>query len=145
MAANLGWAEGSSFCIVVVREQKQRARLIQDNTWGYRVGRQIRRFGLQTGRSARVECRPSNSTIWGADRQDNYWECRPSNSTNWSADRRIQRFRVQTVQFNDWECRPSNSTIWSANRQIRRFRLQTVRCAHVECTPSNSMIWNADR
>ena len=29
--------------------------------------------------SMRVECRPSNSMSWSADRQYDYWECRPSN------------------------------------------------------------------
>ena len=49
-------------------------------------------FGLQTVRCAHVECRPSNSTIWIADRQ-------------------IQRFGVQTFKFNDMEGRPSNVQI----------------------------------
>ena len=78
MAANIDCAEESSFFIVIVREQKQKARLMQDFTFAYRADRQSRRFRLQTGRNARVECRPSNSTVWGADHQYNDWKWQAS-------------------------------------------------------------------
>ena len=74
MAANIDCAEESSFFTVIVREQKQKARLMQAFTFAYRADRQSRRFRLQTGRNARVECRPSNSTVWGADHQYNDWK-----------------------------------------------------------------------
>ena len=55
------------------------------------------------------ECRPSNSTIWSADR---------SNSTIWFSDRQIRGFGVQTITFDDFECPPSNSMIGSADLQL---------------------------
>ena len=48
-------------------------------------------------------------------RKHNNLECRPSNSMIWSADRQIRRFGVPTVRFNNLECRPSNSTIEGAD------------------------------
>ena len=79
MAANFNRAEGSFLFTVIVREQKQKARLMQDFTFAYRADRQSRRFRLQTGRNARVEHRPSNSTVWGADHQYNDWKRQASN------------------------------------------------------------------
>jgi hypothetical protein len=39
MAANIDCAEESSFFTVIVREQKQKARLMQDFTFAYRADR----------------------------------------------------------------------------------------------------------
>ena len=40
--------------------------------------------------------------------------CRPSDTPMWSADRQIRRFGVQIILFNYWECRPSNCTAVAA-------------------------------
>ena len=80
MPAKLLPPDGSSLFTVVVRKQKQRAGLTQDFTFDYRAARQIRRFGVQIVEFNALECRPSNSMIW-------------------SADRPIQRFGVPTMIF----------------------------------------------
>ena len=42
-------------------------------------------------------------------------ECRPSDSPIWIADRQIRRFGMPNVKFDNLECRPSNSTIEGAD------------------------------
>ena len=61
-------------------------------------------------------------------RKHNNLECRPSNSMIWSADRQIRRFGVPTVRFNNLECRPSNSTIEGAD-------CETAQGYRGECIP----------
>ena len=81
----------------------------------------IRRTSLlaivQTVKFDDLECRPSDSPIWIADRQIR----RFGMQTVQFNERRIRRFGIQTMKFDDFECRPSNSKIWNADHRIKRF------------------------
>ena len=61
-----------------------------------------RRFEVQIVQFGDLECRPSNSTIWSADRQIQRFVLH--------ADRRMRQFDVQPVKFKELECRPSISS-----------------------------------
>ena len=94
--------DGSSVFTVVVRKQKQRAGLTQDFTFDYRADRQIRRFGLHDS-----DCILSDAPMWSADRQIRRFglqtvkfdelECRPSKSMIWSADRPMCRLTTPSA------------------------------------------------
>ena len=93
------------------------AKLSMGGVWKkLRASAPVRHFGVQTIKFDDVECRPSNSRIWSADRQ-------------------IRRFGKQTIKFTDLESRPSISMIGSADRQIRRFGVQTLQFDELEYRP----------
>ena len=59
---------------------------------------------MQTVELNAWECRPSGSTIWGADRPKQDLECKPSHAMIWTAHGQIAPFRMQIVEFHSLEC-----------------------------------------